>query len=87
MQILVPAQDSYILNDGSQPELGSVLLQDYHVGMLVWDNVFHMFVAKPAHVLELAIVVHFLRISQRHLVDLCCKLSFFFLRLDKPGIS
>ena len=39
----------------------------------------HMFVAEPAHVLELAIVVHFPRISQRHLVDLCCKLSFFFL--------
>ena len=36
-------------------------------------------VAEPAHVLELAIVVHFPRISQRHLVDLCCKLSFFFL--------
>ena len=47
--------------------------------MLVWDNVFHMFVAEPAHVLELAIIVHFPRISQRHLVDLCCKLSFFFL--------
>ena len=39
----------------------------------------HMFVAETAHVLELAIVVHFPRISQRHLVDLCCKLSFFFL--------
>ena len=39
----------------------------------------HVFVAEPAHVLKLAIVVHFLRISQRHLVDLCCKLSFFFL--------
>ena len=26
VQILGPAQDSYILNDGSQPELGSVLL-------------------------------------------------------------
>ena len=35
-------------------------------------------VAEPAHVLELAIVVHPLRISQRHLVDLCCKLSFSF---------
>ena len=34
----------------------------------------HMFVAEPAHVLELAIVVHLPRISQRHLVDLCCKL-------------
>ena len=33
-------------------------------------------VAEPAHVLELAIVVHFLRISQSHLVDLCYKLSF-----------
>ena len=47
----------------------------------------HMFVAEPAHVLELTIVVHSPRISQRHLVDLCCKLSFFFLRLDEPGIS
>ena len=36
-------------------------------------------VAEPAHVLELTIVVHSPRISQRHLVDLCCKLSFFFL--------
>ena len=36
-------------------------------------------VAEPTHVLELAIVVHFPRISQRHLVDVCCKLSFFFL--------
>ena len=38
-----------------------------------------MYVAEPAHVLELAIVVHLPRISQRHPVDLCCKLSFFFL--------
>ena len=38
-------------------------------------------VAEPTHVLELAIVVHYLRISQRHLIDLCCKLSFFFLDL------
>ena len=36
-------------------------------------------VAEPSHVLELAIVIHFPRILQRHLVDLCCKLSFFFL--------
>ena len=36
-------------------------------------------VAELAHVLELTIVVHFPRISQRHLVDLCCKLSFFVL--------
>ena len=39
----------------------------------------HMCVAEPAHVLELAIIVHFPRISQCHLVDLCCKLSLFFL--------
>ena len=39
----------------------------------------HVFVAEPAHVLELTIVVHLPRIPQRHLVDLCCKLSFFFL--------
>ena len=38
-----------------------------------------MFVAEPAHVLELAIIVHSPRISQRRLIDLCCKLSFFFL--------
>lgn len=38
-----------------------------------------MFVAEPAHVLELTTVVHFPRIVQRHLVDLCCKLSFLFL--------
>ena len=42
-------------------------------------------VAEPAHVLELAIVVHFPRISQRHFVDLCCKLSFFFL--DPMGLE
>ena len=36
----------------------------------------HMYVAEPAHVLELAIVVHLPRISQCHLVDLCCNLSF-----------
>ena len=36
-------------------------------------------VAEPAHVLEFAIVVHFPRISQRYLVELCCKLSFIFL--------
>ena len=47
----------------------------------------HMFVAEPAHVLELAIVVHFPRISQRYLVELCCKLSFFLPRLDESGIS
>jgi hypothetical protein len=36
----------------------------------------HMYVAEPTHVLELTTVVHFPRISQRHLVDLCCNLSF-----------
>ena len=41
----------------------------------------HMFVAEPALVLELTIVVHSPRITQRHIVDLCCKLSFFFLDL------
>ena len=39
----------------------------------------HVFVAEPTHVLELTIVVHLPRIPQRHLVDLCCKLSFLFL--------
>ena len=46
----------------------------------------HMFVAELAHVLELATVAHFPRISQRHLVDLCCKPSFSS-RLDESGIS
>ena len=41
----------------------------------------HRFVAELAHVLELATVVHSPRITQHHLVDLCCKLSFFFLDL------
>ena len=41
----------------------------------------HMCVAEPTHVLELAIVVHLPRISRRHLIDLCCKLSFFFVDL------
>ena len=47
----------------------------------------HVFLAEPAHVLELAIVVHLPRISQHHLVDLCCKLSFFsldWMSLDYP---
>ena len=35
-----------------------------------------MFVAEPAHVLELAIVVRLPRISQRYLVDLCYNSSF-----------
>ena len=33
-------KDFDILDDGSQPELGSVLLSDYHVVMLVWYSVF-----------------------------------------------
>ena len=41
----------------------------------------HMFLAELDHILELAIVVHFPRIPQRHLVDLCCQLSFFSLDL------
>ena len=58
--------------------------------MLVWDKRVHMFVAEPAHVLELTIIVHFPRISQRYLVELCCKLSFFFLdsmSLEYPDTS
>ena len=37
--------------------------------------------SRTSSCLELAIVVHSPRISQRRLVDLCCKLSFFFLDL------
>ena len=51
---------------------------------LSWTTCSHV-VAEPAHVLELAIVIHFPRISQRHLVDLCCKLPFFFL--DSMGLE
>ena len=51
---------------------------------LSWTTCSHV-VAEPAHVLELAIVIHFPRILQRHLVDLCCKLSFFFLDLMSLG--
>ena len=46
----------------------------------------HMCVAEPTHVLELTTIVHFPRISQRHLVDLCFKLSFSS-RLNESGIS
>ena len=35
-----------------------------------------MYVAEPAHVLEPTTVVHFLRLSQRHLIGLCCTFSF-----------
>ena len=35
--------------------------------------------SRTSSCLELAIVVHLPRIPQRHLVDLCCKLPFFFL--------
>ena len=62
MQILVHAQNSDILNDGSPPDHACL---GHHV---------HMCVVEPAHVLELTTVVHFPRILQRHLVDLCCKL-------------
>ena len=72
-------KDFDILDDGSQPELGSVFIVRLPCGHACLEQRVHMFVAEPAHVLELAIVVHFPRISQRHLVDLCCKLSFFFL--------
>ena len=72
-------QGFYILVDGSPPELGSVFIIRLLCGHACLGQRVHMFVAEPAHVLELAIVVHFPRISQRHLVDLCCKLSFFFL--------
>ena len=36
----------------------------------------HMCVAGPAHVLELATIVRFTRILQRHLVGLCCRPTF-----------
>jgi hypothetical protein len=42
-------------------------------------------VAEPAHVLELTIVAHSPRIPQHYLVDLRCKLSFFFLDLMSLG--
>ena len=61
------------------PELGSVFIIRLLCGHACLGQRVHMFVAEPAHVLELAIVVHLPRIPQRHLVDLCCKLSFFFL--------
>ena len=81
------AQDFDILDDGSLVELGSVFIIRLPCDLVCLRQHVHTCVAEPAHVLELAIVVHFPRISQRHLVDLCCKLSFFFLRLDESGIS
>ena len=63
-------------NDGSQPELDSVFIIRLLRGHSCFGQPAHMYVAEPAHVLEPAIVVHIPRISQRHLVDLCCKLSF-----------
>ena len=71
-------QDSVILKDGSQPELGSVFSIRLLCGHACLGQCVHMYVAKPAHVLGLAIAVHSPRISQRRLVDLCCKLSFSF---------
>ena len=47
----------------------------------------HMCVAEPAHVLELTTVVHFPRISQHHLVRLCCKLSFQTRCLKYPDTN
>ena len=79
MRILVHAQDFDILVDGSPPELGSVFIIRLPCDHVCLGQRVHTCVAEPAHVLELAIVVHFSRISQRHLVELCCKLSFFFL--------
>ena len=73
------AQDFVIFNDGSQPELGSIFIIKLLRGHSCLGQRAHMYVAEPAHVLELPIVVHSSRILQRHLVDLCCKLSFFFL--------
>ena len=61
------------------PELGSVFIIRLPRGHACLGQRVHMFVAEPAHALELAIVVHLPRIPQRHLVDLCCKLPFFFL--------
>ena len=69
------AQDFDILVDGSPPELGSVIVRLSCDHVCLGQRV-HMFVAELAHVLELTIVVHFLRILQRHLVDLCCNSSF-----------
>ena len=75
----VHAQDFALRNDGSPPELGSVFIIRLLCGHACLEQRVHMFAAEPAHVLELAIVVHLPRISQCHLIDLCCKLSFFFL--------
>ena len=76
MQILVHAQDFDILNDGSLLELGSIFIIRLLCGHACLVQHVHMCLAGPTHVLKLAIVVHFPRISQRHLVDLCCKLSY-----------
>ena len=78
-------KDFDILDDGSPPELSSVFIIRLLCGHACLGQRVHMYVAELAHVLELAIVVHFPRISQRHFVDLCCKLSFFFL--DSMGLE
>ena len=78
-------QNFDILDDGSPPELGSVFIIRLLCGHACLEQRVHMFVAEPAHVLELTIVVHPPRIPQRHLVDLCCKPSFFFL--DSMGLE
>ena len=81
MRILVHAQDSDILNDGSPPELGSVFIIRLLRGHACLGQCVHMFVAESTHVLELTTAVHFPRISQCRIVGLCCKLSFLFLDL------
>ena len=63
----------------SQPELSSVFIIRLLHGHACLGQRVHMCVAEPAHVLELTTIVHSPRISQCHLIDLCCKLSFFFL--------
>ena len=79
MLILVHAQGFVILNDGSQPELDSVFIIRLLDGHVCLGQCVHIYVAEPAHVLELTIVVHFPIISQHHLVELCCKLPLIFL--------
>ena len=73
------AQDLDILDDGSPPEPGSIFIVRLLCGHACLGQRVHMCVAEPAHVLELTTIVHSPRISQRYLVDLCCKLSFYFL--------
>ena len=75
MLILDHAQDSVILDDGSQPELGSIFIYKTTMWSCLSGTACSHVVAKPAHVLELSIVVHLLRILQCHFNDLCCTFS------------